>query len=71
LSTADIAVIAMAGLGALQMGLSHRVQMRVADRLRLVNPVKEAAPSRDDVAEQAATQPVKPAVVPEIGAGAA
>ena len=38
--TADLAVIAMAVVVLTDMILRHRHDMRVADRLRLVNPAK-------------------------------
>ncbi len=46
--TADLAVVAIAALALTDTVLSHRFRMKVADRLRVVNPAKaqqqEAAP---------------------------
>lgn len=41
--TADIAVVAMAVVVLADMALRHRHDMRVADRLRLVNPARQQA----------------------------
>lgn len=38
--TADLAVIALAALTLTDTVLNHRFRMRVADRLRVVNPAK-------------------------------
>lgn len=38
--TADIAVVAIAALALTDTVLSHRFRMKVADRLRVVNPAK-------------------------------
>ena len=40
--TADLAIVAMATVTALQVVLDHRHRMKVADRERLVGPVKQA-----------------------------
>ena len=46
--TADLAVVAMAVIALVNAALDHRFRMKVADRLRVVNPAKalqqEAAP---------------------------
>lgn len=42
--TADLAIFAMATVTALQMVLDHRHRMKVADRERLVGPVKAPQP---------------------------
>ena len=47
MSTADLALIAMAVVALASIGRDYRLQMRVADRLRLVNPVKQGAPPKD------------------------
>ena len=51
-TTADLAIIAVTVLGLANVARDYRVQMRVADRMRLVNPVKAPAPP---VADTAAT----------------
>ena len=42
--TADLAIVAMATVTALQVILDHRHRMKVADRERLVGPVKTQQP---------------------------
>ena len=42
--TADLAIVAMATVTALQVILDHRHRMKVADRERLVGPVKAQQP---------------------------
>ncbi len=44
--TADLAIIAMAAVTLTSMVLDHRHDMKVADRLRIVNPVKPPAPAK-------------------------
>jgi hypothetical protein len=41
--TADLAVIAMAVVALASMGRDYRLQMKVADRLRVVSPPKQQA----------------------------
>ena len=48
--TADLAIVAMAVVSLASLGRDFKVQMRVADRLRLVNPVKPPAPDKAAVA---------------------
>ena len=38
--TADLAVVAMAVIALANAALDHRFRMKVADRLRVVNPAK-------------------------------
>ena len=54
-NTADLAVIAVTVVGLANVAKDYRVQMRVADRMRLVGPVKPPAP---DKAAVAASKPV-------------
>ena len=49
--TAEVAIIAMAVVSLASIGRDYRVHMKVADRMRLVNPAKAPAPP----AEAAAT----------------
>jgi len=53
-STADLAVIGITVLGLANVARDYRVQMRVADRVRLVNPVKAPVPPMAE-ADTAAT----------------
>ena len=54
MSTADMAVIAITVIGLANVAANYRVQMRVADRLRLVNPAKQPeAPKQAAAAEPA------------------
>ena len=50
MSTADLAVIAVTVLGLANIARDYRVQMRVADRMRLVNPPKAPAPPATETA---------------------
>ena len=53
--TADIAVVAIAALALTDTVLNHRFRMKVADRLRVVNPAKaQPAPA----AQAPAVEPV-------------
>ena len=57
--TADLAVIAMAVVTLVNGALDHRHRMKVADRERLVGPVKQpAAPKLETAAEPVKTGPV-------------
>ena len=49
--TADLAIVAMAAVTALQTVLDHRHRMKVADRERLVGPVKAPQPKGGTAAE--------------------
>ena len=51
MNTADLAVIAVTVIGLANVARDYRVQMRVADRMRLVNPVKP--PAADKPADEA------------------
>ncbi len=44
MNTADLAVIGMAIVSLASIGRDCRLHLKVADRLRLVNPVKAPAP---------------------------
>jgi len=54
-TTADLAIIAVTVLGLANVARDYRVQMRVADRVRLVNPVKAPVPPDADADDAAAT----------------
>lgn len=54
MSAADLAIAGMAVVSLASIGRDYRLQMKVADRLRLVNPVKHPAPPKD---QPAAEQP--------------
>jgi hypothetical protein len=54
MSTADLAIIAVTILGLANVARDYRVQMRVADRLRIVSP--PAAP-KVDAQDKAAEKP--------------
>ena len=59
MSTADLAIVAMAVVSLASIGRDFKLHMKVADRLRLVNPAKvPEAPKRDAAAEPAKTGPV-------------
>jgi hypothetical protein len=45
--TADLAILALAAVTLAQMALDHRHRMKVADRERLVGPVKAPQPKRE------------------------
>ncbi len=62
MNTADLAVIAVTVLGLVNIAANHQVHMRLADRVRVVNPVKPPAePKRGDEAKAA-----PPALVPDM-----
>ena len=44
--TADLAIVAMAAVTLAQMAFDHRHRMKIADRERLVGPVKPPAPAK-------------------------
>ena len=57
MSTADLAIIAVTVLGLANVYRDYRVQMRVADRLRLVSPTAPPkAPAGDEMADAAARE---------------
>jgi hypothetical protein len=57
--TADLAIVAMAAVTLVDRVLDHLHRMKVADRERLVGPVKQpGAPKRETAAEPAMTGPV-------------
>lgn len=57
--TADLAVIAMAVVTLVNGALDHRHRMKVADRERLVGPVKQpGTPKQETVSEPAKTGPI-------------
>ena len=56
--TADIAVLAMAAVALADMILRHRHDMRVADRLRLVNPAKAPAQPAAEAGTAAAVEEI-------------
>ena len=59
MSTADLAIVAMAVVSLASIGRDFKLHMKVADRLRLVNPVKQPeAPKLDAAAAPAKTGPV-------------
>jgi hypothetical protein len=54
MSTADLAIIAVTVLGLANVARDYRVQMRVADRLRIVSPPSTPkADAQDKAAENA------------------
>ena len=56
MNVADLAVIAVTVVGLANVAKDYRVQMRIVDRLRLVNPVKPPeAPRRDAEASKVPT----------------
>ena len=59
MNTADLAVIAVTVLGLANIARDYRVQMRVADRMRLVNPAKPPAPDKpaDEASKPAVSEP--------------
>ena len=54
MSTADLAIVAMAVVSLASIGRDFKLHMKVADRLRLVNPVK--APARPAAEANAAIE---------------
>ena len=65
MNPADLAVIAMAAVTLLQTILDHRHRMKVADRERLVGPVKAPPqPKRDADAKTDDATATTPALVP-------
>jgi len=56
--TADLAIIAMAAVTLVDRFLDHRHRMKIADRERLVGPVKAPQPKREAEAQAAKTGPV-------------
>jgi hypothetical protein len=58
MSTADLAIIAITVLGLANVARDYRVQMKVADRLRIVSP--PAAPKADEQ-DKAAEKPMRAA----------
>ena len=59
MNTADLAILAVTAVGLANAAKDYRIQMRVADRLRLVNPVKPPAPDRtaDEASKPAVSEP--------------
>ena len=62
--TADLAITAMAAVTALQIILDHRHRMKVADRERLVGPVKAQQPKPGTEAKADDSAATPPALVP-------
>jgi hypothetical protein len=62
-NVADLAVIAVTVIGLANVGANYRVQMRIADRLRLVNPAKQPEAPKQDVAERPAAEQAGPRAV--------
>lgn len=56
--TADLAIGAMFALALVQTVLDHRFRMKVADRLRVVNPAK-AQQQADSAAQASAPIPLE------------
>ena len=52
MNPSDLAIVGMAVVALASIGRDYKVHMKVADRLRLVNPPKEPAPPKDKPAEQ-------------------
>lgn len=52
MSTADLAVIAVTVLGLANVWATYRVHMRMADRVRVVNPAKAPEPGADKAAAE-------------------
>jgi hypothetical protein len=50
MSSADLAIIAMAVVSLASMGRDYRLQMKVADRLRVVSPPKQQKQPSEDAA---------------------
>lgn len=50
MSTADLAIIGMAVVALASVCRDYKLQMRVADRLRLVNPPKAPAEDKPETA---------------------
>lgn len=59
MNTADLAILAVTAVGLANAAKDYRIQMRVADRLRLVNPVKPPVPSKtaDAASKPAVSEP--------------
>jgi hypothetical protein len=62
-STADIAILAITALGLANVAKDYRVQMRVADRLRIVNPVKQPEAPKQEADVKPAAEQAKPRAV--------
>jgi hypothetical protein len=62
--TADLAILAMAAVSALQVVLDHRHRMKVADRERLVGPAKQPADPKNGTEAKTGEQAKTPALVP-------
>ena len=50
MSSADLAIIGMAVVSLASIGRDYKLHMKVADRLRLVNPPKAPAEDKPDAA---------------------
>jgi hypothetical protein len=56
-STADLAIFGMAVVSLASIGRDYRLQMKVADRLRLGNPVKPPAEPTANVEDLSKRRP--------------
>jgi hypothetical protein len=61
LSTADIAVIAIAAVSLAHGCWDYRIRMRMADRTRVVSPPKQQQQDQPDAAANAPGKPLKAA----------
>jgi hypothetical protein len=58
---ADLAVVAMAVVALASIGRDFMVQMRIADRVRVVSPPKQKQDERDSAAQAPADKPLRSA----------
>ena len=56
MNTSDLAIIAMAVVSLASMGRDFKLHMRVADRLRLVNPAKTPVQPPADAGQNATVE---------------
>ena len=62
MSTADLAIVAIAAVSLAHGGWEYRIRMRLADRVRVVNPPKPQQQAQDsEAAENPAGKPLKAA----------
>ena len=63
MNTADLAIVAMAVVSLASIGRDYRLHMKVADRLRLVNPPKAAAQPAPQASSEAGPVAKLPSVL--------
>jgi hypothetical protein len=63
LVTADLAVVAMAAIALVNAGLDHRFRMKVADRLRVVNPPKQQSKPASEASSETGTAEKLPSIL--------